>query len=60
MPRVYKRRVDARAYSNYTADTLNKAIEAVANGQSLRSAEKEFKIPRATLQRKINGRYSAC
>ena len=58
MPRTYKKKIDARPYANYTADTVNSAVAAVNGGQSMRSAAKEFKIPHATLQRKLNGRYT--
>ena len=59
MPRVYKRKTDARPYCNYTIETLNEALAAVANGESVRSAAKRYKIPHATLQRKVNGKYNS-
>ena len=56
MPRVYKRKVDAKPYAQYSTETLNAAIAAVNDGKTIRLAAKEFKIPYATWHRKVNGR----
>jgi len=56
MPREKKRKVDARPYANYTQEKVDEAVAAVADGKSVRAAAKEYGIPHATLQRKVNGR----
>ena len=53
MPRVYKRKLGARRYLDFNANTLNLAMEAVQNGMSKRDAAKKYNIPRTTLTRRL-------
>lgn len=57
MPRVYKRKVDARKYKNYTEETLQQAVNALMNS-SFRKVSKKFDIPVKTLQNKVSKRHS--
>ncbi|KAH9229046.1 hypothetical protein K456DRAFT_56932, partial [Colletotrichum gloeosporioides 23] len=41
--------------SQYSEYDVHQALEAIANGQSLRKAASEWGIPRTTLQRRIQG-----
>lgn len=54
MVRTYKRMPGARKYKDYTEDQLDKAIEAVRNGTSLRKAAEEFGVSRCSINRAIN------
>ena len=40
---------------NYTEATLAAALNAVQNGQSVKSASKDYGVPRSTLQGRRNG-----
>ena len=41
--------------TNYTEDEVNQALEAIANGQSIRIAARNWGIPRSTLRSRITG-----
>jgi len=43
---------------SYSVSEIKKAVEAMNNGKSLRSASKEFKIPYATLHSRIKRTYA--
>jgi hypothetical protein len=51
MPRTYKKKCTKRTYSN---KDLKLALDAVANGESIRQASKNFKIPYTTLNSHSN------
>ena len=48
MPRTYARRLGARKYQYYTPETLQIAVDAVKEGQSIRNAAEAFINPRKT------------
>lgn len=54
MVHTYKRMPGACKYKDYTGDQLDKAIEAVRNGTSLRKAAEEFGVSRCSINRAIN------
>ncbi|KAF6209819.1 hypothetical protein GE061_015570 [Apolygus lucorum] len=58
MGRVYQRKAGARPYRNYAEDSLEKAIEQVANGKTFRDVSAQYGIPIATLSRKFRGLHS--
>ena len=39
----------------YTEDDLQAALVAIRNGTSIRQAQKDWGVPRATLQDRLNG-----
>ncbi|KAF4474422.1 hypothetical protein CGGC5_v016974 [Colletotrichum fructicola Nara gc5] len=41
--------------SSYTESHIAQALEAIANGQSIRKASAEFGIPNSTLQNRLRG-----
>ena len=43
---------------NYTEEDINSTIDAVLDGQSLRSAAKNYGVPRQTLSDRILGRQT--
>lgn len=45
-----------KKYDPYTEENLRKAVAAINNGMSKRSAARIFKVPRSTLFDKIAGR----
>ena len=57
MSRTYIPKVGSKKkqYKNYTDDTLQKAISAVQQGDSLRDVEINFGVSKSTLQRKLRG-----
>lgn len=60
MPRVYKRKIGSRQYKNFTDETLENALQAIADGNmTIRRASREFKIPYGTLNNKFHGRHGA-
>ena len=44
--------------TNYTEAEISQALESILNGQSIKTAAKEWGIPRSTLQRRIQGAQS--
>lgn len=44
-------------YKKYNRESLEKAVETVKNGGALRATAKQFKIPFATLQSRVSGKY---
>ncbi|KAF6209811.1 hypothetical protein GE061_015562 [Apolygus lucorum] len=58
MGRVYQRKAGARPYRNYAEDSLEKAIEQVANGKTFRDVSAQCGIPIATLSHKFRGLHS--
>ena len=54
MPRTYKRKNNSRTYPSKAL--VKQAIEAVENGMGLKTASKNFNIPRSTLRRRILNR----
>lgn len=56
MPRNYQKK---NKFFKYTDEDLQKAVEMVSSGRlSQNKAAKQFKIPRGTLQNRLNGRLS--
>ena len=56
MPRVYVRKPGSRAYVNYTASQLQKAIRAVKSGQmSIRKASRKYSMPYGTVFNHCHG-----
>lgn len=54
MPRVYKRKLGARQYANYSSETLEKCLRDVKNKVlSQRAAAAAYKIPRSTIKNKL-------
>ncbi|XP_039275824.1 uncharacterized protein LOC120349519 [Nilaparvata lugens] len=58
MPRVQKRAVGARKYKDFSSQQLEKAVEAVKSGLSLRKAQEKFGVPRCSINRAITGKHS--
>ena len=56
MPRKYKRPVGAQKYKDYTDDTLEKAVDEVKKGVSLRQAAQKFGISRCALTEAVRGK----
>ncbi|XP_063219560.1 uncharacterized protein LOC134538924 [Bacillus rossius redtenbacheri] len=57
MPRKHFRRIDARAYQNYTTQNLDQALKNVLQGKmTLRKASKQFSIPLGTLSHKLRNK----
>lgn len=40
----------------YSEESMNSAVAAVKDGTAIRAASKQYKVPRATLFDKVNGR----
>lgn len=58
MVRKYVKQVGARRYRDYTAETMNAALQAISAGEmSLKVAHKTFKIPMGTLSNKMNKKH---
>lgn len=56
MVRVYKRKVGARRYADYTPEVLEECLNAIRTGAlSHRKASVQFKIPRRTILNKLKG-----
>lgn len=55
MGRVYKRKLGARRYADYTAEQLGACLNAVRAGMSSRLAAETYKIPRRTICNKLKG-----
>lgn len=55
MPRAYKRTVGSLKYKDYSNESLQKAVEAVKNGTSIRQASLEFGPSRATIRKILDG-----
>lgn len=56
MPRVYKRKLGARQYANYSSETLEKCLNDVRNKVlTQRAAAAVYKIPRSTIKNKLAG-----
>ena len=53
MPRQHIRQPGARKYADYTNEDVEKAVNAVRKGMSLRAAEAQFKIPMKTISNKV-------
>ncbi|XP_072395079.1 uncharacterized protein [Diabrotica undecimpunctata] len=59
MPSKYKRVAGSRNYENYTADTVERALEAIRNGViSQRKAAIEFGVPVSTLKNRLKNRHT--
>lgn len=58
MVRNQKRAVGARKYKDFSQQQLEKAVEAVKSGMSLRKAQDKFGVPRCSINRKIKGKHS--
>lgn len=56
MPRAFKRTVGSRKYKDYSNESLQKAVEAVKNGTSLRQASLESGPSRATIKKILDGK----
>ena len=55
MPRVYKRKLGSQIYCNYDENKLADAVKAIKSGKmSYRKAQEYFRIPRSTLENKVN------
>lgn len=57
MARKYKKS-NSRVYISYTKENLEKAIAAIHQGASYRTAFKRFHIPLGTLSNKVNGNHN--
>lgn len=58
MPRVYKRKLGARKYADYSKEQLQLCLAAIKSGQmSQRKASIQFNIPRRTLVYKIKNAH---
>ena len=57
MPRVYKPKPGHKVFRNYESGALDEAVKAVEAGMSQRLAAKEFKVPRGTLQNRLQGKH---
>lgn len=58
MVRRYKRKLGARSYKNYEEESLDQALNDIADGRcSIRAASREYKIPFGTLLNKYRGRH---
>lgn len=58
MGRVYKKKVGARQYKNYTQATVEEAVRRIRLNQlSLQEASDAYKIPRRTLWNKLRKRH---
>jgi hypothetical protein len=54
MPRVYRRKLGARHYANYSKEQLELCLAAIRSGtMTQRKASEEFKIPRRTIAYKL-------
>lgn len=58
MGRTSRRVLGARKYHDFSKETLQKALEAVNSGRSLRSVSREFGIAISTLSRKRRGLFN--
>ena len=61
MVRDYKRRERGkrRTYKAYTTESLEQCLQNVTNGNlSMRKAAEIYKIPRATIKNKLEGKHS--
>lgn len=58
MPRVYRRKLGAKRFKDYTEETLEKCLSEVLNGKiSANKAAKKYNIPKGTLINKMHGRH---
>lgn len=57
MVRNQTRAIGARKYKDFSPEQLEKAVEAVKLGMSLRKAEEKFGVPRCSINRKIKGKH---
>lgn len=58
MGRTHKRKPGSRKHRDYTSKTLEQCLEAIRGGMSQRKAEETFKIPRRTINYKINNKHT--
>lgn len=56
MMRNQTRAVGARKYRDFLSEQLEKAVEAVKSGVSLRKAEEKFGIQRCFINRAVRGK----
>lgn len=54
MVRTHKRKLGSRAYKNYSDEQLNKAVDAVLKGMTLRKAQETFKVKRETVRKAVS------
>lgn len=58
MARKHKRIPGSRSYTDYLPETVEKALDQIANGSlSIRAASNEYKIPFGTLYNKFKGKH---
>jgi len=58
MVRVYKRKIGARRYKDYTEDTLAKAVADVENGiLSIRDSAAKYGVSKSTIGRKLHHKH---
>lgn len=58
MPRTYKRKLGSRSYSNYSVETLEKALLDIVEGKmTVHNVSKHYNIPYGTLYNKYTGRH---
>ena len=58
MPRTYIRKSNKkRSYGYCDINNLNRAVEAVRNGMSIRKAAIEFDVKRSTLHDRVKGKH---
>lgn len=55
MARAFKRTVGSRKYKDYSNESLQKAVEAVKNGTSIRQASLQSGPSRATIKKILDG-----
>jgi hypothetical protein len=58
MVRDQKRAIGARKYKDFSPQQLEKAVEAVKSGMSLRKAQDKFGVPRCSINRAITGKHT--
>ena len=56
--RVTVKKLPRGSYRNWDPDSMEMAISAVEHGESLRSASRQYSVPRATLHDHITGVFS--
>lgn len=49
--------MSAKKNKNYSLDTLNLALQAINRGMPVKTASREYKIPKTTLHSKFHGKY---